>query len=164
MKQIPLNNGQQVIVDENDYYQLLKYKWVAVSFQTGKYFARNQKHGLLHKFIMKENANEVFNITFKNGNSLDCRRENLIKTDVKIASPEIQIIRKEAQLGLFSSKNDSDEQVKNLISDNVSGVKEKIVFEAKYINPDGRVFNFGTFETREEAQEAYDRMIVMIPR
>jgi len=164
MKELPLSNGQVALVDENDYYMLLKYKWVATSFYSGKYFARNQKHGLLHKFIMKDYPNEVFNITFKNGNTLDCRRENLVKTDVKIVSPEIKLIKKEAQLGLFNPEKSSDDKVKNMISDNISGVKEKIVFEAKYISPEGRVFNFGTYDTKEEAQENYDRMIKMIPR
>lgn len=164
MKELPLSNGQVALVDENDYYMLLKYKWVATSFYSGRYFARNQKHGLLHKFIMKDDPNEVFNITFKNGNTLDCRRENLVKTDVKIVSPEIKLIKKEAQLGLFNPEKSSDDKVKNMISDNISGVKEKIVFEAKYISPEGRVFNFGTYDTKEEAQENYDRMIKMIPR
>lgn len=164
MKQLPLTNGQVALVDENDYYKLLKYKWVATSFYTGRYYARNQRHGLLHKFIMKDDPNEVFNITFKNGNTLDCRRENMVKTNVKIMSPEIKIIKKDAQLGLFNPEKTSDDKVKNIISDNSSGVKEKIVFEAKYISPEGRVFNFGTYETKEEAQENYDRMIKMIPR
>lgn len=164
MKELPLTNGQVALVDENDYYKLLKYKWVATSFYTGRYYARNQRHGLLHKFIMKDDPNEVFNITFKNGNTLDCRRENMVKTNVKIMSPEIKIIKKDAQLGLFNPEKTSDDKVKNIISDNSSGVKEKIVFEAKYISPEGRVFNFGTYETKEEAQENYDRMIKMIPR
>jgi hypothetical protein len=164
MKELPLSNGQVALVDENDYYKLLKYKWVATSFYTGRYYARNQKYGLLHKFIMKDDPNEVFNITFKNGNTLDCRRENMVKTNVKIVSPEMQIIKKDAQLGLFNPEKTSDDKVKNIISDNSSGVKEKIVFEAKYISPEGRVFNFGTYETKEEAQENYDRMIKMIPR
>jgi hypothetical protein len=164
MKELPLTNGQVALVDENDYYKLLKYKWVATSFYTGRYYARNQRHGLLHKFIMKDDPNEVFNITFKNGNTLDCRRENMVKTNVKIMSPEIKIIKKDAQLGLFNPEKTSDDKVKNIISDNSSGVKEKIVFEAKYISPEGRVFNFGTYETKDEAQENYDRMIKMIPR
>jgi len=164
MKQLKLNNGEHVIVDEKDYYQLLKYKWTAVSFQQGKSFARNQKHGLLHKFILRENQNEVFNVTFKNGNTLDCRRENLIKSESKTVSPDIQLIKKAAQLGLFSGSGSTDEKVNQMISDNVSGVKEKIVYEARYISPEGRTFNFGTFDTREEAQEAYDKMVKMIPR
>lgn len=165
MRELPLSNGQVALVDENDYYKLLKYKWVATSFYTGRFYARNQKHGLLHKFILRDNPNEVFNVTFKNGNTLDCRRENLIKSNSKIVDPEIQIIKKSAQIGLFAPDNISGSHKTNqIISDNVSGVKEKIVYEAKYISPEGRVFNFGTFETKEEAQDNYDRMIKMIPR
>jgi hypothetical protein len=37
------------------------------------------------------------------------------------------------------------------------------VFEAKYISPEGRTFHFGTYDTKEEAQENYDKMIKMIP-
>jgi hypothetical protein len=165
MKELPLTNGQVALVDENDYYRLLKYKWTATSFYTGRFYAKNQKHGLLHKFIMREDPNEVFNVTFKNGNTLDCRRENLIKSNSKIMNPEMQIIKKSEQVGLFAQGDiNGSEKTNQIISDNISGVKEKIVYEAKYINPEGRVFNFGTYETKEEAQENYDKMIKMIPR
>lgn len=164
MKQIPLTNGLFALVDEIDYYKLLKYKWTAVSFNNGKFFARNQKHGLLHKFLLRENPNEIFNVTFKNGDTLDCRRENIIKTESKMLNHGIQLIKKDSQLGLFNNNNSVDEKAGNLISENASGVKEKIVFEAKYVSPEGRVFNFGTFETKEEAQNTYDKMVKMIPR
>ena len=165
MKKIQLINGQFALVDENDYYKLLKYKWVAVTLNANKVYARNQKHGLLHKFLLRENPNESFNVTFKNGDTLDCRRENLIKSDTKIQSSDIKLIKKDSQLGLFSNDNlISDSKANKIISNNISGVREKIVYEAKYISPDGRVFNFGTFDTREEAQHSYDKMIKMIPK
>lgn len=165
MKKIPLINGQYALVDENDYYKLIKYKWVSVTLYADKVYARNQKHGLLHKFILRENPNESFNVAFKNGNTLDCRRENLIKTDSRIQSPDFKIIKKQSQLGLFSNENSElNSKANDIISSNISGVREKIVYEAKYISPDGRVFNFGTFDSREEAQHNYDKMIKMIPK
>lgn len=165
MKELALTNGQVAIVDENDYYRLLKYKWDATSFYSGKFYAKNQKHGLLHKFILKDNPNETFNVTFKNGNTLDCRRENLIKTNSKILDPKIEVIKKNAQIGLFSTdQNSGSSKVNQMISDNISGVKEKIVYEAKYINPEGRVFNFGTYETYQEALDNYNKMLKLIPK
>lgn len=164
MKQLKLNDGQLAIVDENDYFQLIKYKWLAVSFQTGKTFARNQKHGLLHKFLMRDNSDEVFDIEFKNGNTLDCRRENLIKTHSKINIHDVHVIKKSVQLGLFNINNSFDEKVNKIISDNSSGVIEKTVYEARYVSSEGRIFNFGTFDTKEEAQKTYEKMVKMIPR
>ena len=163
MKKIPLVNGNYVVVDENDYYKLIKYKWVGVALYSGKFYARNQKHGLLHKFLLRENPNELFNVTFKNGDTLDCRRENLIKVESKVSSNNIEVIKKDSQLGLFSNEN-TNSKANSIISNNVSGVREKIVYEAKYISPEGRVFNFGTYDTREEAQDNYDKMIKMIPK
>lgn len=164
MKNIKLNDGKSVIVDDNDYYSLIKYKWTSVSFQTGKVFAKNQKHGLLHKYLLRENPDEVFLVEFKNGNTLDCRRENLVKKDSKIVKTNVEVIKKDVQLGLFGFKNLADEKVTKIISDNSSGVKEKIVFEARYVSPEGRVFNFGTFNSKEEAEKVYEKMVKMIPR
>lgn len=164
MKKIKLNDGQFVLVDEKDYFNLLKYKWTSVSFQTGKTFARNQKHGLLHKFLLKENPDEIFDVNFLNGNTLDCRRENLQKIDAKIQMPDIKIIKKNLQLGLFSLNSSPDEKSSKMISENSSGIIQKTVYEARYVSPEGRIFNFGTFETMEEAQQAYDKMIKMIPQ
>lgn len=164
MKKLPLINGQFAIVDENDYFKLIRYKWVSVVLYAGKVYARNQKHGLLHKFILRENPNESFNVTFKNGDTLDCRRENLIKSDSKIPTSDFELIKKESQLGLFSGENESNSKANEIISNNISGVREKIVYEAKYISPDGRIFNFGTFDSKEEAQHNYDKMMKMIPR
>lgn len=160
MKQITLTHGKFATVDDQDYYSLIKYKWVAANLYSDKFFARNQKHGLLHKFILRENPNEVFEVEFKNGDTLDCRRDNLIKKDSKLKNPNLELIKKSSQLGLFSN----EEKVKNILSQNFSGVVEKIVYEAKYVSPDGRVFSFGTFDTPELAQENYDKMIKLIPK
>jgi len=165
MKELSLTNGKVALVDEDDYYKLLKYKWTAIPFYSGRVYVKNQKHGLLHKFLLREHPNEIFNVTFKNGNTLDCRRENLIKSDSKIQNPDMQLIKKSEQIGLFAQSNiGGSEKTNKIVSDNVSGVKEKIVYEAKYISPEGRVFNFGTYETKEEAQDNYDKMIKMIPK
>ena len=163
MKQIPLTHGKYAIVDERDYYQLIKYKWVATSFYSDKYYARNQKLGLMHKVLLKEDPNETFSVHFINGNTLDCRRENMIKQDSKISNSKFELIKKDQQLGLFSNDGTGSAKTAQIISENISGVVQKIVFEAKYISPEGRTFHFGTYETKEEAQENYDKMIKMIP-
>ena len=163
MKQIPLTHGKYAIVDERDYYQLIKYKWVAISLYSNKFYARNQKHGLMHKMLLKEDPNETFTVSFKNGNTLDCRRENMVKENSKISNSNFEVIKKDQQLGLFTGDGVGSAKTAQIISKNVSGVVQKIVFEAKYISPEGRTFHFGTYDTKEEAQENYDKMIKMIP-
>lgn len=166
MKELLLTNGKSALVDEQDYYRLLKYKWLAINLYSDKFFAKNQKIGMLHKYIIRENPNEEFDVEFINGNTLDCRRENLRKVNSKIKKQNFELIKKSSQLGLFTTpaNKNSDNKVHQIISDNISGIFEKIVFEAKYIAPDGRVFNFGTYDTHEEAKENYDKMIKLIPR
>lgn len=163
MKKIPLTHGKYAIVDERDYYQLMKYKWVAVSLYSDKYYARNQKLGLMHKALLKDDPNETFTVRFLNGDTLDCRRENMIKENSKIANSNFEVIKKDQQLGLFTSDGVGSAKTAQIISENISGVVQKIVFEAKYISPEGRTFHFGTYDTQEEAQENYDKMIKMIP-
>ena len=160
MKKIPLTNEKFALVDDEDYNKLIKYKWVAVNLFSDKIYARNQKFGLMSKFIMKTSPNEDPIVDFINGDTLDYRRSNLIKRKSIIKSPKLEIIRRNHQLSfdfsVFKSIVQSDRKIVN------SGVFEKVLYEAKYVDQSGRVFNFGIFENRKEAMEAYQRNIKMI--
>lgn len=161
MKQIQLTNGKFATVDEEDYYRVVGYKWVAVRLFADKYYARNQKHGLLSKFLLKSHPNEEFVVDFLNGDTLDYRKENLVKRKSIIRDPNFEIIKKKSQLtfefhNINSFIREKGKENKGL------GVYEKVVYEAKHVDESGRVFHFGTFDNLEEAKVAYERNMKML--
>jgi hypothetical protein len=161
MKQIPLSNGKFALVDEEDYYRVMSYKWIAVKLFSDKFYARNQKFGLLSKFLMKSDPNEDFVVDFVNGDTLDYRKQNLVKRKSVIRKQQFELVRRTHQLSLpLNSENSETNEPKK--SEFVSGVFEKRVYEAKHIDGSGRIFHFGTFDTPEEAKVSYDRNMKMI--
>lgn len=160
MKHIPLTHGKFAIVDDEDYYKLIGYKWVAVHLFSDKYYARNQKHGLMSKYLLKTHPNEDLVVDFANGDTLDYRRSNLIKRKSFIRDPKVELVRKNSQLSLDLSSHNTFNPEDGSIK--FTGIFEKVLFEAKHVDPSGRIFNFGTFENREEAQDAYDRNMKML--
>lgn len=159
MKKIPLTNGKFAIVDDDDYYRLINYKWVAVKFFADKYYARNQKHGLLSKFLLRSHPDEEFVVEFINGDTLDYRRENLQKRNSKI-KPKNASAKDYEQLSFNLNDFDFFSYQKTKLKE--VGVYEKTVYEAKYIDPSGRVFHFGTFDNFDEAKSSYEKNIKMI--
>lgn len=160
MKKIPLTNDKFALVDDEDYNMLIKYKWVAVNLFSDKYYARNQKFGLMSKFIMKTSPDENPIVDFLNGDTLDCRRSNLVKRKEAGKDSKLEILKQHRQLCL--DLNVSTLPSKPSAKKEHSGVHEKVIYEAKYVDQSGRVFNFGTFENKKEALEAYRRNMKMI--
>ncbi len=77
MKEIQLTKGFITIVDEEDYDNLIKYRWY---YSNG--YASNYKLGALHRFIMNIKSDEINNrssifIDHINGDKLDNRKSNL---------------------------------------------------------------------------------------
>lgn len=78
MKTIPLPSGHEVLVDDEDFPELIKYRW---RIQHSGYAIRNagqrphRTSVLLHHHIMKPPAGLY--IDHRNGNKLDNRRSNL---------------------------------------------------------------------------------------
>ncbi len=80
MKKIKLNNGQYVLIDDEYYEELTKYKWYLNKLgyaTTGIWCKENKKtkQVLLHKIIM--NTPKGYCVDHINGNKLDNRRLNL---------------------------------------------------------------------------------------
>ena len=48
--------------------------------------------------LLKEDPNETFTVHFVNGNTLDYRRENMIKQNSKISNPNFEILKKDTTL------------------------------------------------------------------
>ncbi len=99
MKEIPLTQGKIAIVDDEDYTELSKYKWhVVVSL--GRFYAEHtfwdpiKKRG--HNVSMARIILNVQNkniVVYKNKNTLDLRRENLLITSRSEHTKHIDPIR-----------------------------------------------------------------------
>jgi len=83
MKKIKLNNNKYAILDDEDYKYLSKFRWHAIRkysdwFAVIKAMNRMTKRGTqiyMHQFLISLEAVDC--VTFKNKNTLDCRKENL---------------------------------------------------------------------------------------
>lgn len=77
-KQIKLNNGKFVIIDDEDFAYLSRFSWhfnVDEVCMTLTDRQGNQRHFEMHKFLIKHPpATRVY---YKNRNPLDCRKNNL---------------------------------------------------------------------------------------
>lgn len=75
MKKIPLTQDKFTIVDDDDYDELIKYKW-----HLGRDEARTTSLGIanltMQSFLIKPQKGQI--VLHKNGDRLDNRRENLI--------------------------------------------------------------------------------------
>jgi hypothetical protein len=75
---ITLTRGMQVELDDEDFEALSHLKWYALAGGGGKFYAyrmQARKGFLMHRVIM--NAPDGMEVDHKNGNTLDCRRNNL---------------------------------------------------------------------------------------
>ena len=77
MKYIKLTKGKVAIVDDEDYYELNKYKWCV---SNGKYAVRSKPNNnavkiLMHRQIINARGDEI--VDHVNGNGLDNTRKNL---------------------------------------------------------------------------------------
>lgn len=148
MREIQLTQGQVAIVDDDDYERVNAFKWTAqkikqkerVVFYAKRTVWSNWSEGsqetiLLHRFIM--NAEKGTFIDHKNGNSLDCRKNNL-----RTAS---------------RSENNANRRVRRMKPvqyKGVDAVREK--FKAQ-ISVNGKTQSLGLFSTQEAAAIAYDQ-------
>jgi hypothetical protein len=72
--ELKLTNGKVAIVDEEDYNNLIKYKWYATLGKSG-YYAKSNRVGYMHRFIVKTPPNMITDHI--NHNTLDNRKSNL---------------------------------------------------------------------------------------
>jgi hypothetical protein len=79
MKEIPLTQGQVAIVDDEDYPELAKYKWLAAWMPSSQaYRAETKRHGkntLMHRLILM--APPGTEVDHKDHNPLNNSRSNL---------------------------------------------------------------------------------------
>jgi hypothetical protein len=75
MKRIPLTRGLFAQVDDEDYEELSRTKWSLLVSGSGGKYGTNFALGLLHRHIMGAPEGSV--VDHRNGDGLDCRRENM---------------------------------------------------------------------------------------
>ncbi len=81
-REIPLTQGKVAIVDDEDFAELVKYRWCAIKSYNTYYAVRNspRSYGKRHTIRMHAvilNPPQGMIIDHINGNGLDNRRENL---------------------------------------------------------------------------------------
>lgn len=144
MKLIPLTQGHVALVDDQDYEDLMRYKWFADIRGCGIYIKRHRpiidgKNGniYMHRQIMGVSDSKMI-VDHINGNQLDNRRENL-------------------RLCTHSQNSMNCKATKG----------RRIPFKGVFVRPSGRFgarimferrqITIGTFDTQEEAACAYDQ-------
>jgi hypothetical protein len=150
MKRIPLTQDQYVIVDDDDFAELSKYKWCAMS-NGGKrqlYALRNLKrtetgyrpHMLMHRQILKARVGQQ--VDHLNGNTLDNRRCNLRFSNT-------------SQNAANRQKRGGNSRFKGvMITRRTYGLNKR--WRAQ-IGLSGKSYHLGYFHTEEEAALAYNQ-------
>jgi hypothetical protein len=91
MRTIPLTQGYEALVDDEDYEELSRYRWfVSSNGRDRVYASRTGKHPItgkwgtvgMHRHITHtESAGRTVEVDHRNHDTLDNRRENLVVTD-----------------------------------------------------------------------------------
>jgi AP2-like factor, euAP2 lineage len=150
MREIELTRGQKAIIDDDIFETYGHIKWYAAEHK-GRFYARNSslgkngKRGIyLHNFVMGNPINKTWQVKFKNGNTLDCRKENLM------------FIRHSD-----NTQQNSKTQKLRMKTTSFLGVSHYNYYVAK-ITYEGKTMKLGRYETAEEAAKAYNQMALKL--
>lgn len=134
MKKIPLTQGFFAIVDDEDFEWISQHKWFAFMGKGRPYAGRGRGPMIrMHRAIVNPPAGMV--VDHINGDTLDNRRENL--------------------RACSAAQNTRNAKV---YSTSTSGLKGAVRHNGKWrgkVTFGGKSYHLGTFETAEEAHEAY---------
>ena len=149
MQHIPLSQGQIALVDDDEFSRVSPYHWCYRGERNSGqgYAIRHDKDGkkyrtvYLHREIMGPVPPE-HEVIFRNGDRLDCRRENLRLVSKQEARQHHQRARSNSKSGIKG----------------ISYNRRPRTWSVD-IYRDGQVWRVGTFFTLKDAQEAYDRAL-----
>lgn len=140
MKEIELTRGHVVIVDDEDFEWLDRFKWYAQKDRRNFYAARRDSHGCgqkklrMHRVIL--NAPALLEVDHINGNTLDNRRANIRLATRQQNSFNKKHPRKDNKLG-------------------IKGVRKEGKKYRAYITYNHKQINLGHFALPEDADRAY---------
>ncbi len=143
MKQIPLSQGKFALVDDSDHPLLSEFRW-CYRGEKGKegYAVRHAKVDgkdrllYLHRSLMQPPPDHE--VIFRNGDTLDCRRENLLV-----------VTKKEARQHHLRARSNSQSGVKGIKFNPRPRTWSVDVYR------DGMAKRVGTFDLLKEAQDAH---------
>lgn len=147
MKKIHLKGNDYAIVDDDDYPYLNRFTWTCNDKGTegGKLYAMmcKQRNGKSNGIAMHElviNLENADAISFKNGNTLDYRKQNLIPVDKSLMM-----------------QRSIKRRIKNASSEykGLTYRKKKDVWEVR-IAKDKQTYFVGTFRNERDAALAYN--------
>jgi len=144
MKRIPLTQGKVAVVDDDEFEELAKYKWYALSRVHTHYAVRKQRAEArqimvsMHRVVL--DAKHWQHIDHVNGNGLDNRRANL-----RICTRS------------QNSANCYWHNGKRLLT---RGIRFKSGRWEAYIRRQGKILYLGRFTFKEQAAKAYDRAAI----
>lgn len=156
MRQIKLTQNKVAFVDA-DIYKLLEDVPFHAAHSKGKYYARSNRTLLegkprtyLHWIVLAPSFHKSFQIHFKDGNTLNCQRDNLEYIEKSVntqATSKKQKQRKKSSKYLGVSK---DCDIDRLRTKRWSAI----------IKHNGKVYRLGRFLTEIEAAEAYNKKAI----
>lgn len=155
MREIALTQGKRAMVDD-DIYHLLKEVPFHAAESRGRIYARSNRTLLeghpntyLHWIVIAPSFHKSFQIKFKDGNTLNCQRDNLI------------YIEKSTNTQLTSKKQKSRvKKSKYLGVSKCMGERLKSDIWKASTKYDGKQIYIGRFKTEEEAAEAYNKKMI----
>lgn len=149
MKEITLSNNKFVVIDDEDYDLVKNYRWFACKCSK-KYYARTyyiqdenlgDRKSLLIQHLIVGKPPKGKRLSFKDGNSLNCQRNNL----------EF-ITRSEAAHNYYKKVNYNKNTTEKF--------KGVIVLYSARIKFQNKIINLGNFSNELEAAKAYNNKAI----
>jgi HNH endonuclease/AP2 domain len=145
MQEIELSQHKVAILDDEDFARLRQHRWIYRGERNGRpgYAIRHVKDGQRYRtvYLHREVMSPIppgYEVIFRNGDRLDCRRANL-----RVVS------RQEARRQHRRARSDSRSGVKGISYNRRPGTWSVTVYRS------GRSRRVGTFLTQKEAADAY---------
>jgi hypothetical protein len=136
MREIPLTHGEVALVDDEDFEWLSKFSWRVVDDPRNNTLYAAASPITMHRIILGSDGAEASLVDHENGNGLDNRRENL-----RMAT---------------ASQNQGNRRLNRNSTSGYKGVSRRNGRWTARIKMKGRSTYLGTWDTPEEAAEAYD--------
>lgn len=156
MRQIKLTQNKVALVDY-DIYKLLEDVPFHAAHSKGKFYARSNRTLLegkprtyLHWIVIAPSFHKSFQIRFKDGNTLNCQRDNL------------EYIKRSVNTQLNSKKQKERKKSSQYLGVSKDCNKKKLRTKrwSAIIKHEGKCYRLGRYLTEEEAAEVYNKKAI----